>query len=124
VPVQQGVRRPSAAGRPSPAAERALDAADVAALDAREWLVGHRAELAAVLGETEEAVLASDRWRIEAVLGVVSAAKRGALKDMTAYQEWANIGREHSVELFKMSSSLLHRIKALKREAAAAADGA
>jgi len=124
VPVQQGVRRPSAVGRPSPAAERALDAADVAALDAREWLVGHRAELAAVLGETEEAVLASDRWRIEAVLGVVSAAKGGALKDMTAYQEWANIGREHSVELFKMSSSLLDRIKALKREAAAAADGA
>lgn len=130
VPLQQAVRRRAAEGdaakRAAAAAEAALDAAEAAARGVQAWLAQHVGELGKALLDGNTAVRAdlatgTDPWKVGAILELVAAARGEGLAGAEAYQAWALQAKQHSSALFRLSGSLLDRVKALKREAAAEA---
>lgn len=124
----EAARRRRMAGGEAPAraaarAEAALDAAGAAAADLAQWASGHGEELVEALGVASIAsarTLEHDKWHTQPVLDLVARARGTGLDSAEAYPELALAARQHAAALFRRSSSVLDRIKALKRAATAA----
>jgi len=118
LPVQQAVRRRAAEGeaakKASASAETVLTAAEAATGHVQTWLAAHAGD-AAVFGEF---VAGPDPWKVEAVSGMIASARGEGLPNMDAYNAWALQAKQHSAALFRLTGSMLDRVKALKKEAA------
>mmetsp|Transcript_108294 Transcript_108294/g.233313 ORF Transcript_108294/g.233313 Transcript_108294/m.233313 type:complete len:382 (+) Transcript_108294:98-1243(+) len=123
-PLQTALRRSAAggeaAGKAAAGLGAALDVASSAARGLADWASASAGELGAALGEEEGAFaqsLESDRLRTQAVQSMVAKARAEIPPTAASCQEIANASKLSAGVLYRLSSALLDRIKALKKEA-------